>query len=250
MHEIPFIFFGNSVQVFPPGLPPLSADSSHKHWDKIVDSIIRGNIQNVIDIINSTNQIINVANNYGFEFRGDHVVYKGRKLSNYMSKRLIEMHEAGLDLTHYQLFIENLFKNPSRTAVEEFFEFMERANLPITNDGCFLAYKAVDQNFKDYHTGTFDNSPGTKHSMPRNQVDDDRSQHCSTGFHAAAYKYAKNFLRPGGRMVCVKINPADVVSVPSDHDCQKIRVCAYEVLYEIEGAADTLTGEIFQPVTD
>jgi hypothetical protein len=31
-------------------------------------------------------------------------------------------------------------------------------------------------------------------------------------------------------MVVVKINPADVVSVPSDCACQKVRVCKYEVV--------------------
>jgi hypothetical protein len=42
----------------------------------------------------------------------------------------------------------------------------------------------------------------------------------------------------GGRLVAVKINPADVVSVPSDYNNQKLRTCSYTVMFEIEGAKD------------
>ena len=47
----------------------------------------------------------------------------------------------------------------------------------------------------------------------------------------------------GDRMVAVKINPADVVSVPSDYGNQKLRTCRYEVMFEVPGAADIFKGK-------
>jgi len=84
--------------------------------------------------------------------------------------------------------------NPSMTSRNELFLFLEAANLPITEDGCFLAYKAVTSDFKDKHSRKFDNSPGVTLEMPRRDVDDNREQTCSYGFHAAAYEYAKGFI--------------------------------------------------------
>jgi len=97
----------------------------------------------------------------------------------------------------------------------------------------------VTGDFKDKHTHTFDNSPGTSPPrMPRNEVDDNRERTCSYGYHAAAYDYAKGFMSSGDRLVAVKINPADVVSIPSDYGNQKLRCTYYEVLHEVPGAAD------------
>ncbi len=125
----------------------------------------------------------------------------------------------------------------------ELYLFLEAANLPITDDGCFMAYKAVRGDFRDKHSGKFDNSPGVTHQMPREHVDDDRERTCSYGFHAAAYEYARNFLGAGGdKLVAVKINPADVVSVPSDYNNQKLRCCKYSVMFEIPGAIDVFKG--------
>ncbi len=49
--------------------------------------------------------------------------------------------------------------------------------------------------------------------------------------HFAAYDYAKNSYR-GAHIVVVKINPADVVSIPNDYNNQKGRCCRYEVIGE------------------
>ena len=102
----------------------------------------------------------------------------------------------------------------------------------------------MTEDFKDIHSRTFDNSPGQILSMPRRDVDDNRERTCSYGFHAAAYSYARNFMG-GGRLIAVKINPADVVSVPSDYNNQKLRTCRYEVMFEVENADDTLTGRTY-----
>ena len=124
-------------------------------------------------------------------------------------------------------------KNPSQRAINELYGFLEHGNMPITADGCFIAYKSVRTDFKDVHTGTYDNTPGNVHEMPYEHVDPNCEQHCSTGFHVGSYEYASTF--GGGNLILVKVNPADAVSVPTDHDAQKLRVCRYEVISLCQG---------------
>ena len=124
-------------------------------------------------------------------------------------------------------------ENPSKRAVDELYGFLEKNDLPITPDGQFLAYKKVRHDFKDCHTGTMDNSPGQVVSMERNQVCEDKDLTCSYGLHFCGMSYLRHF--GGDKTVIVKINPRDVVSIPSDYNEAKGRACRYEVIAEMEG---------------
>ena len=66
--------------------------------------------------------------------------------------------------------------------------------------------------------------------MRRNQVCDDADIGCSDGFHAGSYEYAKGYTHGGGHLLRVEIDPSDVVSVPKDCDCQKLRTAKYKVV--------------------
>jgi hypothetical protein len=66
--------------------------------------------------------------------------------------------------------------------------------------------------------------------MKRNQVCDDADVGCSDGFHAGSYEYAKGYAHGGGHLMRVEIDPSDVVSVPKDCDCQKLRTAKYTVV--------------------
>jgi hypothetical protein len=102
-----------------------------------------------------------------------------------------------------------------------------------------LAYKKVREDYKDIHSGTMDNSVGQIVEMERNQVDDDKDRTCSTGLHFCSKDYLPYFgTGPGSRVVILKINPADVVSIPSDYNDSKGRACKYEVIGEMEVDAD------------
>jgi hypothetical protein len=127
--------------------------------------------------------------------------------------------------------MENLMSNPSHRAVTELYKFLEKGNLPITNDGHFLAYKKVRKDYKDCHTGTMDNSIGQIVEMERNQVDDKAENTCSSGLHFCSREYLDHF--GGERTVILKINPADVVSIPTDYNASKGRACRYEVIGEL-----------------
>jgi hypothetical protein len=127
-------------------------------------------------------------------------------------------------------FLEKLLDNPSRRAVDELYRFLEHKHMPLTPDGNFLAYKGVKHDFTDCYSGRFDNSVGQVLEMPRRSVCDDANVGCSHGFHAGSYEYAKGYASNGGNLMIVEIDPADVVSVPHDCDCQKLRTTKYKVV--------------------
>ena len=84
--------------------------------------------------------------------------------------------------------------------------------------------------FTDFYSGKFDNSVGSVLKMRRSNVCDDARHGCSSGFHAGTYEYAKGYASGGGHLLVVEINPADVVSVPYDCECQKLRTSEYKVV--------------------
>ena len=102
--------------------------------------------------------------------------------------------------------------------------------MPITPEGNFLAYKGVNSEFKDFYSNKFDNSVGSVLEMRRNGVCDNADIGCSDGFHAGSYDYAKGYAHNGGHLMIVEIDPSDVVSVPFDCSCQKLRTCKYKVV--------------------
>jgi hypothetical protein len=121
--------------------------------------------------------------------------------------------------------------------------------MPITDDGCFIGYKAITNDWKDKHSRTFDNRVGKTPTVPRNTVDDDFRNGCSHGLHIGSYKYANEFARGDDRIVLVKVNPADAVSVPEDCEFQKLRAWRYKVIAEVDRTAPPLESETFGEVT-
>ena len=131
-------------------------------------------------------------------------------------------------------FLGKLMDNPSARAVNELYGFLEHKNMPLTPDGNFLAYKGVKSDYTDFYSGKFDNSVGQSLKMTRNTVCDDANIGCSAGFHAGSYEYAKGYASGGGHLMVVEIDPTDVVSVPHDSDCQKLRTSKYKVVGDYE----------------
>ena len=69
-------------------------------------------------------------------------------------------------------------------------------------------------------------------SMPRNLVNEDKDKTCSEGLHFCSYDYLQHF--GGARIVVLKINPADIVSIPADYNNSKGRCSKYQVVDELE----------------
>jgi hypothetical protein len=87
------------------------------------------------------------------------------------------------------------------------------------------------------------NRVGDTIEVQRRSVDDNRQNQCSHGLHIGSFDYAKSWASDG-QLLLVRFNPADAVSVPQDSECQKLRVCKYEILEEVEVEDDS---EIKEP---
>lgn len=165
------------------------------------------------------------------------VRFDGEPVKNVIAERLLSLLTQGLDVEPLARFLDRLMSNPTETAREELYLFLESGDLPITDDGCFLAFKKVRSNYHDIHSGTMDNSVGKVVSMDRASVDPDRHRTCSAGLHFCSYSYLGHFGGSGGnRVVIVKIDPADVVAIPSDYNNAKGRTWRYEVVGEVPEA--------------
>lgn len=159
-------------------------------------------------------------------------------LERNLSLDFIRIAKAKKSTKMLRLFIENIAKNPNPETLDNLFAFIGHQNLIITEDGHFLAYRGVTADYKDGHTGKFDNSVGQKPEMPRDQCDHNRNNTCSRGFHAGSFSYAKDWAT---KTMLIKINPADIVSVPHDYHGQKMRMCKYEVVAEVTGIKEPLS---------
>lgn len=163
----------------------------------------------------------------------DRVLFKGLPIEGVLVDRLIEFQSKGYDTEPLSLFLQNLMANPIESAREELYLWLEGAKLPITDDGHFLAWKAVRADYRSHHDGATYNRIGDKPSVPRDYCDTDRHRTCSTGLHFCSYDYLPHFASGNSRIMIVKINPADVVAIPSDYDNTKGRAWTYEIIGEV-----------------
>jgi hypothetical protein len=203
---------------------------THITYQRVVDAIKASDWDLVRTLIEPKQAVISYGNG-NVTIDGDKFYWKGQDFHNSLSMRMITMLQEGFPIDPMVHFMENLMQNPSYRSVQELYGFLEKNNLPITPDGHFLAYKKVRDNFMDCHTGKMDNSVGKVVEMERNLVDDDKDRTCSRGLHFCSEDYLNHF--GGERIVIVKINPRDVVSIPSDYNDSKGRACRYEVVGEM-----------------
>lgn len=225
----PYMMQGSNVTVIINNIPH-TISKNHIFYDKLIEGIKNGDWDTVEEVVNPKKTVINYGKG-NISIQGDKLFWGERELHNALTVRIIEMYRHGYSIEPMVLFMENLMQNPSYRAVNELYGFMESCTLPITPDGHFLAYKKVRENYTDVHTGTMDNSVGKVVEMERNEVDDNKDRTCSSGLHFCSQSYLSVF--GGERIMIVKVNPRDVVSIPSDYNNAKGRACRYEVIGEL-----------------
>jgi len=237
----------------------ITFDVHHPQHDKIVELLNgwtnansddeRTRILNTLVRLHNVGSAIHDWSDGNFCVKNDAVTYKNTPVDKSISDRIIDMISNGFNYKPMLRFLENLYNNPSNHSVTQLYKFLEHKSLPITEDGCFLAYKAVtrhcgtriivdnngltisDGDLVDIYTKcSYRNNPGDTPTMERCLVSDDFRVHCGAGLHVATLAYAQDYGNSESLIVIVKVNPADVVSVPEDYGCQKVRCCKYEVL--------------------
>jgi hypothetical protein len=244
METIPSIYVpGKSLNVFFQGKSHTIYATDAK-FETAVEEYKNQNWDALHNILNPAQVFLNLYAKYEqIEVKDGNVYVSGEPISNLVASRILDFLAEGVDCVPMFKFITKLNLNPSSRAVNELYTFMEHKFLPVTDNGNFLAYKALRDDFTDVHSGKFDNNVGNVLEMPRNKVDDNKEAGCSYGFHAGTLEYARGFRPCNGKLVVVEINPADVVSIPTDCECQKLRTCKYMVHSEYEVPLEDLTYE-------
>lgn len=243
------------------------ASQDHVNWDAIVAGAIADDegIARLFDPgttaamrFERLTDRVSIANGKVY-FDGDHV-------DNVITDQILRFLEADEDFMPLVNFMEKLAQNPNEHSREQLYGWMKaRPSITITPDGDLIAYKGLeshaDENgnplYKSVYSGTaivngevhegqIPQRIGDTVEMPRSEVQFDPQVGCSTGLHAGTHSYANSY---GRIKVRVAINPRDVVSVPTEHNEQKIRVCRYVLIDLADAEVDTKPVYVVQDVT-
>jgi len=173
------------------------------------------------------------------------IYYKDKVVHQSLIDEMLDMVKEELPIGGMMKFIDRLYGNMSNRASKELLSFIQRNSLTIDSEGYLIAYKAVREDYKDKYSGKISYEVGEVVEMDRRDVDDDFGNACGTGLHAGALDYVYGYGGGDDRIVIVKIDPADVVSVPQDSNCQKLRTCKFEVVGDFEGELKKKVYDVF-----
>lgn len=222
----------DSVTVFMAG-KPFVVGADHPRYDELKVAINAGDHDLVDTILNASDRLSKALGSFGdVTVYAGHVTFQGRKIHNVLVDRMLRLINRGKNPGPYALLLDAAMRNPTRSAVDLFFPWLETARLPVLNDGRALAFKRIKNDYTDVHTGTFDHSPGRIVEIPRSLCNTDSQAQCASGLHFCNQTYLSGF--NGSRVVMVAVDAADVVAFPNDHGNSKGRTQRYEVLFEID----------------
>lgn len=250
---IPYLLQGKNVILVIDGKSFTISKDTHVTYNKIIEALKARDWDSLRDLVDPKKAIVKFGRGF-ITIDNNTVFWKGKEFHNALSARMIDMLQEGFPIEPMVQFMENLMKNPSKRSIDQLYGFLEKNKLPITEDGYFLAFKKVQSNYMDIHSGTIDNSIGQTPSMDRNLVDDNPDSHCSSGLHFCSESYLSSFGNSSQPVMILKINPADVVSIPTDYNGAKGRCCAYEVVAEVSGdpasTFSSIVNQSYGKVTD
>lgn len=264
-----------AITICKPQIKTYVVDQTHPNYDTII-SLLKSKrydeLREIIDPAAAIKKYLHESEqfrNITVDREQGVIRYKGVELHDAIVRHIKKMQEQGFDVNPMYRFLDNLLDNPSSRAVSELYSFLQNGEMPITEDGHFLAYKRVTREYRSPYDGITLHKPAqlmseeeraslpfehngvtteivdgmTVVSMARNRVDDNCDNVCSVGLHFCSYHYLNQYFG-GERVIVVKINPRDVVSIPVDYQHSKGRACRYVVLGEVnEDAREQLKND-------
>lgn len=231
---VPYLIQGKNIILVIDGKSHTISRDTHIAYGKIVECLKTQDWDALRECVSPAKAIIDFGKGHvGID--GNKITWKGNVFNNALASRMIEMYQDGFPIDPMVRFMENLMDNPSKRSVDQVYGFLEKNKLPITSDGHFLAFKRVKSDYFDVYTGTIFNAVGEVITMDRNLVDDNPDSHCSSGLHFCSESYLGHFGNQHDPVMILKINPADVVSIPTDYDGAKGRCSRYEVVGQVQG---------------
>jgi hypothetical protein len=225
-----------------------SVHSDDIAFHDVLDAVINGaslaEVDEILERDNDHEDIVELTDRVTVGSGGLHL--DGEPVPGTLASTITRYRREGRPFMGLVRFLERLDANPSRRSREQLFSWTSRHDLEIDEDGFLIGYKGVTTELTSIshgsayvddvlHKGAIPNRVGSVISMPREDVQDDPTVTCSYGLHVGNKQYAQDF---GRTLLVVRVDPADVVSVPTDYDGQKMRCCRYEVLDVVEPEAE------------
>lgn len=224
----------------------LGADQNNYHYDEIIRRLGSHETDGLEDLFSPENAIREQFKQLSADVRVENgvVYYRDELVNSNLSHHLIKLWKAKEDFKPVLKFLERLYQNPQPESRDMLWDWIRDRNLILCKNGMVIGWKGVSADFSSTRTGVGDlvngepvskvfNNPGNVVEKPRSQVTFDPSLTCAQGLHIGTYSFARDFIGFLGKVVEVLFSPADVVSVTSDAEGQKIRVCKYKVLREV-----------------
>lgn len=226
------------------------ADSTHPNFQGIIAKVVEGD-ESVVELFDVAKTVATRFENVSerVSVANGRVYFDGDEVNNSLTQQIIRFMDEGVENWKPLVkFYEHVAANPNGHSREQLFEWLSRRNFTITDDGHILAYKAVyaneDGTFRSSSSGTavvngvsqsgqIVQALGDVVEMPRSAVQHDPSVGCHTGLHVGSWDYASTFLGDSGTLLAVKVNPRDIVSVPTDCDAAKVRTCRYTLSHVV-----------------
>lgn len=230
----------------------LTTTNSNPRWNDILTALKNQDQDELVELM-SVAKTVERYSESNLLIQDGNVSYKGRQLAGPDVNRLLEFIKDGIPFLPLARFLEKKTKNPSYRSINELYKFLEHRKMPLTPNGTVLGYKGVREDGYSIMGNTATimisgetdrgghilNKIGADIRCDRSCVCDDYKQGCSPGLHIGSLEYAVGW---GPKVLIVEFDPADVVSVPDDCECQKLRACAYKVVGEYTGPMpDTYT---------
>lgn len=204
----------------------------HPHYDYIREALENELDEDLSPFINPKKAVITWAQNQPtFRIEEEVIFYKDRQIDLFTTSKILNLLKAKKPVTRLLRFLDRLSNNPSHRAREQLYAFMERGKMPIQEDGTILAYKKLNSDWTDMHTGNISHKLNEPVSMDRADVDDDPAHACAPGLHVCSFNYLQSF--EGSILITTEVDPEHVVCIPHDHDCEKMRVCKHTPRFEI-----------------
>jgi hypothetical protein len=252
----------NVVSVFVPGKDPLVADSENPRFDEIFDAVrAKQPIEDILHLFDLARAIKDRFARLSdrIALRGHQLFLDGDPLDNSLAEQVLRFFDAKQDdWKPLVKFYEKLLANPNKHSREQFYPWLAQHNFTITTEGDVVGYKGVKRgqgsdflsengepanlystrsgpaivNGVVHHDGFVPQPIGGIVEMARSQVKHDPADGCASGLHVGTHSFATKY---GDTMLEVHFNPRDVVSVPTDCDWAKVRVCRYHVVRVIDG---------------
>jgi hypothetical protein len=225
--------------------------SGTKMFLRVRETLLKGDTAAAYNMIDTATAIAKTSDGE-FVVRDGLVYFGDMVLNDVISKKLISVITNGAaNCAPIKKYVQRILKNPSRQSATELYDFLGYRELPITPEGMVLGWKGVDEDYwsvqgnlrtkviqgKVDKNGRILNTVGSVIEVQRVCVDDNRKNECSHGLHVGSWNYAKGW---GKRLLLVEFDPADAVSVPTDCQFQKLRVCKYKVIADMTGKKEIL----------